>query len=99
MPSHSAPIVWKGDPDLPGVRIRELSVNIRKCTTVSGEGHVEEEQSTVSGKEHSEEEQSIINEDSDSAGDFVESKKSKLAKAAPKLKASKKRTKGVHSVI
>ena len=47
MPSHSGPIVWKGDPDLPGVRIRELSVNIRKCTTVSGEGHVEEEQSII----------------------------------------------------
>ena len=35
-------------------------MNILKCTTVSGEEHVEEEQSTVSGEEHSEDEQSII---------------------------------------
>ena len=47
MPSHSPPIVWKGDPDLPGVEIRELSVNIPKCTTVSGEEHFEEEQSII----------------------------------------------------
>ena len=45
MPSHSCPIVWKGDPDLPGVKIRELSVNIPKCTTVLVEEHNEEEQS------------------------------------------------------
>ena len=99
MASDSGFIVWKVDPDLAGVDIRECSVNIRKCTPVSGEGHVEEEQSTVSGEEHSEEEQSIKNEDIDWADDIVESKKSKLPKAAPKSKASKKRTKGVHSVM
>ena len=47
MPSHSPPIVWKGDPDLPGVEIRELSVNIPKCTYVSGEEHFGEEQSII----------------------------------------------------
>ena len=78
--------------------ISECSVNIGKCTSVSGEGYVEEEQSTVSGEEHSEEEQSINNEDSDWADDIVESKKSKLPKAASNLKASNKRTKGVYSV-
>ena len=47
MPSHSPPIVWKGDPDMPGVEIRELSVNILKCTYVSGEEHFGEEQSII----------------------------------------------------
>ena len=47
MPSHNPPIVWKGDPDLPGVEIRELSVNIPKCTYVSGEEHFGEEQSII----------------------------------------------------
>ena len=47
MPSDSGPIVWKGDPDLPGVEIRELSVNIPKCTYVSGEEHFGEEQSII----------------------------------------------------
>ena len=78
--------------------IRECSVNIWKCTSVSGVGHVEEEKSIVFGEKHYEEEESINNEDSDWADDILESKKSKLPKAAPKLKASKKRTKGVHSV-
>ena len=45
MPSDNAPIVWIGDPDLPGVEIRELSVNIPKCTTVLAEEHFEGEQS------------------------------------------------------
>ena len=47
MASDSGLIVWKVDPDLPGVDIRECSVNIRKCTPVSGEGHVDEEQSII----------------------------------------------------
>ena len=47
MPSDNAPIVWRGDPDLPGVEIRELSVNIPKCTTVLAEEHNEEEQSII----------------------------------------------------
>ena len=47
MPSHSRPIVWYGDPDLPGVKIRELSVNIPKCTTVLAEEHFEGEQSII----------------------------------------------------
>ena len=36
----------KGEPDFPGVEVRDLSVNIRKynrkCTTVSGEKHVQD---------------------------------------------------------
>ena len=47
MPSDNAPIVWRGDPDLPGVEIRELSVNIPKCTTVLAEDHLEGEQSII----------------------------------------------------
>ena len=95
--SDSGPIIWRVDPDFPGADIRECSVNIRKCTSVSGVGHVEEEKSIVSGKEHYEEEESINNEDSGWADDILESKKSKLPKAAPKSKASKKRTKGVQN--
>ena len=55
----------KGEPDFPGVEVRDLSVNIwkfdRKCTTVSGEKHVQDEQSTVVAEENSEDEQSIAN--------------------------------------
>ena len=55
----------EGGGDLPGVEERDLSVNIgkyiRKCTTVSLEEHVEDEQSTVSAEENSEDEQSIAN--------------------------------------
>ena len=47
MASDSGPIIWRVDPDFPGVDIRECSVNIRKCTPVSGEGHVDEEQSII----------------------------------------------------
>ena len=49
----------EGEPDFPAVEVRDLSMNIgkhnRKCTTVCGEKHAQEEQSTVSVEEHSEE--------------------------------------------
>ena len=59
--------------------ISDCSVNIGRCTSVSGE-------------EHSEEEQSSYKEDRDLAAFMVESKKSKLLKVAPFWKSSKKRT-------
>ena len=43
MASVSGLILWKVDPDLAGVDIRECCVNIRKSTSLSGEGHVDEE--------------------------------------------------------
>ena len=48
--SHNAPIVWKKDPDLPGVDIRECRVNIAKCTNVLAEEHFEGEQSIIDSK-------------------------------------------------
>ena len=47
MASHNGPIVWKKDPDLPGVDIRKCRVNIAKCTTVLAEEHCEGEQSII----------------------------------------------------
>ena len=55
----------EGDQDFPAVEETDLSVNIRKyirkCTTVSPEEQVQDEQSTVSAEENSEDEQSIAN--------------------------------------
>merc|ERR1712240_303005 len=68
--------------------ISECSVNIGKCTSVSGEEHSEEEQSIVSGEEHYEEEESINNEDRDLADDIVESK-IKIAQSCTKIQSFK----------
>ena len=103
MASVSGLILWKVDPDLAGVDIRECCVNIRKCTCVSGEGHVDEEKSITNSSMES------VNLTLEGIGrlslidpvpkrdEHVSVKKSKLAKVASKTKVLKKRTKGVQN--